>query len=103
MIEALLSVAKGTELWDNVPSAIPLFEKIIGRIVNNIQAENSKNISGQLLFYISVGRTKRIFLVIRNNYCYTTRRVFMQENKVNTDVTFILGMVKHHKAHCNTP
>ncbi|XP_070694461.1 uncharacterized protein abca12 [Pempheris klunzingeri] len=40
VLEALLSTFKGTELWENVQSVIPLFEKIVGSTVNNMQAEN---------------------------------------------------------------
>ncbi|XP_071316090.1 ATP-binding cassette sub-family A member 13 [Trachinotus anak] len=40
MLEALLSTLEGTELWHNVSSVIPLFEKSIGSLVNSIQAQN---------------------------------------------------------------
>nr|XP_046260291.1 glucosylceramide transporter ABCA12 [Scatophagus argus] len=40
MVKALLSTFKGTELWDSIPSVIPLFEKVIGSMVSQIQAEN---------------------------------------------------------------
>ncbi|XP_034550567.1 uncharacterized protein abca12 [Notolabrus celidotus] len=41
IIESLLSILKETELWESVPSVIPLFEKIVGSLVNNMQAENA--------------------------------------------------------------
>ncbi|XP_068590097.1 glucosylceramide transporter ABCA12 [Cebidichthys violaceus] len=40
IVHALLSTLKGTEQWDSVPSVILLFEKIIGRMVNSMQAQN---------------------------------------------------------------
>lgn len=40
MLEALLSTLKGTELWENVQSVIPAFEKIVESAVKNTQAEN---------------------------------------------------------------
>ncbi|XP_070770245.1 uncharacterized protein abca12 [Enoplosus armatus] len=48
LLEALMSTFKGTELWDSVPSVIPLFEKIIGSVVNNMQAENVMILSLQM-------------------------------------------------------
>ncbi|XP_070831676.1 uncharacterized protein abca12 [Chaetodon trifascialis] len=48
MLEALLSTLKGTELWDSVSSVIPLFEKIIGSMVNTTQAENVMVLSLQM-------------------------------------------------------
>lgn len=32
-----------TQMWDSVPTFIPLFEKIMARVVTGIQAENGKN------------------------------------------------------------
>lgn len=43
VLEALLSTFQGTELWDSVPSAIPLFEIIIGNTVKSMRAENGEN------------------------------------------------------------
>ncbi|XP_074551456.1 uncharacterized protein LOC141808680 [Halichoeres trimaculatus] len=40
IIEDLLSVIKETELWESVTPVIPVFEKIVGTLVNNMQAEN---------------------------------------------------------------
>ncbi|XP_044072836.1 LOW QUALITY PROTEIN: glucosylceramide transporter ABCA12 [Siniperca chuatsi] len=48
LLEALLSTLKGTQLWDHVPSVIPLFEKIIGSTVTNMQAENVMILSLQM-------------------------------------------------------
>ncbi|XP_078117793.1 uncharacterized protein abca12 isoform X2 [Sander vitreus] len=39
-LEPLLSALKGTELLDSDPSVVTLFEKIIGSMVNNMQAQN---------------------------------------------------------------
>lgn len=47
MLEALLSTLKGTELWHSVSSVIPVFEKIIGSMVNSTQAENGENAAEQ--------------------------------------------------------
>lgn len=43
IIEALLSFIEETELWDSVTPVIPLFEKIVATLVNNMQAENGEN------------------------------------------------------------
>ncbi|CAJ1079858.1 uncharacterized protein abca12 [Xyrichtys novacula] len=48
IIEALLSVLKATGQWEHVPPVIPLFEKIIGSVVNNMQAENVMILSLQM-------------------------------------------------------
>ncbi|XP_065818444.1 glucosylceramide transporter ABCA12 [Labrus bergylta] len=40
ILEALLSLLEGTELWESVSSVVPLFEKIVGSLVNNLHAEN---------------------------------------------------------------
>ncbi|XP_032384919.1 ATP-binding cassette sub-family A member 12 isoform X2 [Etheostoma spectabile] len=48
ILEALLSVLKGTELLDSDPSAVTLFENIIGSIVKNIQAQNVMILSLQM-------------------------------------------------------
>ncbi|XP_068429142.1 uncharacterized protein abca12 [Clinocottus analis] len=40
ILHALLSTLQGTEQWDSVPSVILLFEKIIGTMVNSMQAQN---------------------------------------------------------------
>lgn len=84
---------KGTELWDSVPTVIPLFEKIIGSMVNNLQAQNGKNTTGQLLSYVSVARTRIHCLVIQNHHCYTASRMFSTRKILNTDVTFRLALV----------
>lgn len=42
LVEGLLSMLRGTELWDCVPTVIPLAEKVMASIVRNIQAENGK-------------------------------------------------------------
>lgn len=43
IVEGVLSMFRETELWDSVPAAVPLAEKIMARIVSNIHAESSKN------------------------------------------------------------
>lgn len=43
MLKSILSTLEGTELWDNATSVVPLIEKIIASLVNNIQAENGEN------------------------------------------------------------
>ncbi|XP_040913792.1 ATP-binding cassette sub-family A member 12 [Toxotes jaculatrix] len=48
MLETLLSTLEGTELWDNVSSVIPLLEKSIGSMVNNMQAENEMILNLQM-------------------------------------------------------
>ncbi|XP_040004739.1 ATP-binding cassette sub-family A member 12 [Xiphias gladius] len=48
MLEALLSTLEGTELWNNVSSVIPLFEKNIESMVNIMQAENAMILSLQM-------------------------------------------------------
>ncbi|KAM6978364.1 uncharacterized protein abca12 [Tautogolabrus adspersus] len=40
ILEALLSLLQGTELWESVSSVVPLFEKIVGSLVTNMKAEN---------------------------------------------------------------
>ncbi|KAG7503728.1 ATP-binding cassette sub-family A member 12 [Solea senegalensis] len=40
MLQALLFSIEGTELWHNISSVVPLFEKIIGVVVKNMQAGN---------------------------------------------------------------
>ncbi|XP_060944020.1 uncharacterized protein abca12 [Limanda limanda] len=39
MLQSLLSSLEGTELWDNISSVVPLFEKILGSLLNNMQAQ----------------------------------------------------------------
>uniref|UniRef100_A0A8D3AAC7 ATP binding cassette subfamily A member 12 n=1 Tax=Scophthalmus maximus TaxID=52904 RepID=A0A8D3AAC7_SCOMX len=48
MLGALLSSIEGTELWHNVSSVVPVFEKIIGCMVKNMQAENVMILSLQM-------------------------------------------------------
>ncbi|XP_030613266.1 LOW QUALITY PROTEIN: ATP-binding cassette sub-family A member 12 [Archocentrus centrarchus] len=40
MLGTLLSTLEGTELWSNLTSVIPQFEKIVETVVKNMQAEN---------------------------------------------------------------
>uniref|UniRef100_A0A8C9YEQ3 ATP binding cassette subfamily A member 12 n=1 Tax=Sander lucioperca TaxID=283035 RepID=A0A8C9YEQ3_SANLU len=47
-LEPLLSALKGTELLDSDPSVVTLFEKIIGSMVNNMQAQNVMILSLQM-------------------------------------------------------
>ncbi|XP_044222425.1 glucosylceramide transporter ABCA12 [Thunnus albacares] len=47
MLESILSTVEGTELWDNGTSVVPLLEKIIASMVNNMQAENALILSLQ--------------------------------------------------------
>lgn len=74
MIEALLSMFRGTELWQTVLSVFPVFEKTVGIQVNIMQAENGKNATSQLLCYINVAGIKTTSLMIQNHHCYTARR-----------------------------
>ncbi|XP_047193227.1 glucosylceramide transporter ABCA12 isoform X2 [Scophthalmus maximus] len=48
MLGALLSSIEGTELWHNVSSVVPVFEKIIGCMGKNMQAENVMILSLQM-------------------------------------------------------
>ncbi|KAM9346860.1 uncharacterized protein ABDE67_011175 [Symphorus nematophorus] len=41
ILGVLLSTFRGTELWDGVPSVIPLLEKVIGNMVNNVKAQSA--------------------------------------------------------------
>ncbi|TDH06959.1 hypothetical protein EPR50_G00119390 [Perca flavescens] len=47
-LEPLLSALEGTELLDGDPSVVTLFEKIIGSMVNNMQAQNVMILSLQM-------------------------------------------------------
>lgn len=80
MLGALLSTLKGTELWDSVPSVIPLFEKIIGSAVNNMQAENGENTEQQgcCLTFVKPGHGET---VLRSRIITVTQ----QEEKTVTD------------------
>lgn len=49
MVEGLLSMLRGTEVWDSVPTVIPLAEKVMARIVRNIQAGNGKATTRNLI------------------------------------------------------
>lgn len=49
MVEGLLSMLRGTEVWDSVPTVIPLAEKVMARIVRTIQAENGKATTKKLI------------------------------------------------------
>lgn len=44
MLGTLLSTLEGTELLDNLMSVIPQFEKMVGTLVENIQAGNGENV-----------------------------------------------------------
>uniref|UniRef100_A0A665XAY9 ATP-binding cassette, sub-family A (ABC1), member 12 n=1 Tax=Echeneis naucrates TaxID=173247 RepID=A0A665XAY9_ECHNA len=48
MLDALLSTLEETELWYNMSSFIPLFEKSMGSLVNSIQAQNVMILSLQM-------------------------------------------------------
>ncbi|XP_034416854.1 ATP-binding cassette sub-family A member 12 isoform X2 [Cyclopterus lumpus] len=48
ILDALLSTLQGTEQWDSVPSVILKFEKIIGSMVNSMQAQNGMILSLQM-------------------------------------------------------
>lgn len=75
MIEALLSMFRGTELWETVLSVFPVFEKTVGIQVNIMQAQNGKNATSLLLCYINVAGIKKTCLMILNHHCYTARRI----------------------------
>lgn len=49
MVEALLSMLREREVWDSVPTVITLAEKVMARIVRNIQAENGKATTRNLI------------------------------------------------------
>lgn len=56
-----------TEVWDSIPTVVPLVEKIMSRAVSTIQAENGKNTILKLLSYIVPSRVvgkKVLFIVI---------------------------------------
>uniref|UniRef100_A0A3Q2QFZ9 ATP binding cassette subfamily A member 12 n=1 Tax=Fundulus heteroclitus TaxID=8078 RepID=A0A3Q2QFZ9_FUNHE len=48
MLETLLSTFEGGELWNNISSAMPLFEKLTETLVKNTQAENVMLLSLQM-------------------------------------------------------
>ncbi|KAM4561502.1 glucosylceramide transporter ABCA12 [Fundulus diaphanus] len=48
MLETLLSTFEGGELWNNISSAMPLFEKLTETLVKNMQAENVMLLSLQM-------------------------------------------------------
>ena len=52
-LQSLLSSLEGTELWHNVSSVVPLFEKILGSLLNSMQAENGKNTTRQRGYYLT--------------------------------------------------
>lgn len=43
MLKTLLSTFEGTQLWNNVTSAIPQFEKLVETLVKNMQEENGES------------------------------------------------------------
>lgn len=49
MVEGLLSMVRETEVRDSVPTVILLAEKMMARIVRNIQAENGKATTRNLI------------------------------------------------------
>lgn len=63
MLGTLLSTLEGTELLDNLMSVIPQFEKMVGTLVENIQAGNGENVKEEyivpalLLFTCSLDTT----------------------------------------------
>lgn len=75
MIEALLSIFRGTELWETVLSVLPVFEKTVGIQVNIMQAQNGKNATSQLLCYINVAGIKKTCLMILTHHCNTAKRI----------------------------
>lgn len=52
IVKALLSVFKETQMWDSLPTVIPLVEKIMARVVASVQAQNSKYTTIILLSHI---------------------------------------------------
>lgn len=42
MLESLLSTFEGEELWSNITSVMPVFEKLTEALVKNMQAENGE-------------------------------------------------------------
>lgn len=49
IVEGLLSMLRGTEVWDSVPTVIPLAERVMAIIVRNIQAQNGKATTKKLI------------------------------------------------------
>lgn len=47
MLRSILSTLEATEFWDTATSVVPLLEKIIGSMENNMQAENGENTTKQ--------------------------------------------------------
>lgn len=53
IVEGVLSMFREPELWDSVPAAVLLAEKITARIVNNMYAESGK--------YTNINLSKNVF------------------------------------------
>lgn len=60
---------RATQMWDSIPTIIPLVEKIMARVVASVQAENGKNTTIKLLSLIVPSQivSKEFFL-----YCHLT-------------------------------
>lgn len=52
VVKGLLSIFKETQMWDSLPTVIPLVEKIMARVVASVQAQNSKYTTIKLLSHI---------------------------------------------------
>ncbi|MEQ2251418.1 hypothetical protein ILYODFUR_010724, partial [Ilyodon furcidens] len=48
MLETLLSAFEGEDIWNNISSVMPLFEKLTETVVNNLQAEDEMILSLQM-------------------------------------------------------
>lgn len=74
IVGGMLSIFRQTQMWDNVPTVVPLVEKIMERVVSQIQAENGKNTTINLLsystLYHSVLLARRSFVLLSNYISY---------------------------------
>lgn len=52
IVKEVLSMFRETQMWDSVPTVIPLVEKIMASVVASVQAENGKNTTIKLLSHI---------------------------------------------------
>lgn len=63
-----------TQMWDSVPTVIPLVEKIIAGVMASVQAESGKHTTIKLFLHIVPSQmvSKKIFL-----YFYLTYLIFL--------------------------
>lgn len=72
---------KETQIWDSLPTVIPLVEKIMARVVASIQAQNSKYTTIILLSHIVPSQivSKKIcfsFVLLSNYVSYFPLFIF---------------------------